>query len=254
MEWEEANMINYDTYIMSARQKITYSLFFIAIVFLMAYIFYHSIFISLLICPSGVLYLKYKKTALINARKKELNIEFKELLASLASSLSAGKSIERAFESSIDDLLILYPDGEADIIKETKIIISRLSLNTPIEEALSDFALRSGIADIKNFSDVIYTSKRTGGNLVQAVKNAAAIINDKIEIKQEIDTMLAARKFEQKVLNILPIGIILVLSTTSWEYMQPVFTTAIGRVVMTVCMLMIALSWLISSKIMNIKF
>ena len=65
--------------------------------------------------------------------------------------------------------------------------------------------------------------------------------------------MLAARKFEQKVLNVLPIGIILVLSITTWEYMQPVFTTTIGRIMMTICMAMIALSWLISSKIINIK-
>ena len=246
-------MISYDTYNMSARQKITYSVLAITIVFMIAFIFYHNILLSFIISPFGVFYLKYKKVALINARKKELNLEFKELLASLASSLSAGKSIERAFESSISDLLMLYPDGEADIIKETKIIVGRLSLNTPIEEALSDFANRSGIVDKKNFSDVIFTCKRTGGNLVEAVKNAAGIINDKIEIKQEIDTMLAARKFEQKVLNVLPIGIILVLSITTWEYMQPVFTTTIGRVMMTVCMAMLALSWLISSKIINIK-
>jgi tight adherence protein B len=197
--------------------------------------------------------LKYKRGKIIIKRRNELNLQFKDLLISLSSSLSAGRALENAFESALEDLLVLYPSDEACIIKETKIIINKLSYNITVEEAISDFAKRSKLEDIKNFSDVIIICKRTGGNLIEAIKNSAGIISDKIEMKQEIETLLSARKFEQKILNIMPIGMVFILSVTAAEYIEPVFNTSQGRVAMTVCLLLLIAAFLISNKIMNIK-
>jgi len=80
-----------------------------------------------------------------------------------------------------------------------------------------------------NFTDVFKTCKRTGGNLVNVIRNSTNIINDKIEIKEEINTLLAAKKFEQKVLSVMPFIMILILSLTTEDYMAPVFDTIVGR-------------------------
>ena len=95
--------------------------------------------------------------------------------------------------------------------------------------------------------------KRSGGNIAEVIKNTSAIINDRIEVGQEVDTMLAERKFEQKVLNIVPILMILMLSATAPEYMSPVFSTGTGRFTMSVSIVLLALAWLISSKVSNNK-
>jgi tight adherence protein B len=174
-------------------------------------------------------------------------------MISLASSLSAGRALENAFESALEDLFVLYPSDEAYIIKETKVIIHKLSYNITIEVAISDFAKRSDIEDIMNFADVIIICKRTGGNLIDALKNSAAIISDKIEMKQEIDTVLSSRKFEQKILNVMPIGMVLILSITASEYIEPVFTTFQGRAAMTVSLILLTASFFISNKIMSIR-
>jgi len=72
-------------------------------------------------------------------------------------------------------------------------------------------------------------------------------------MKQEIETLLAARKFEQKILNIMPIGMIFILSMTAQDYIEPIFNTPQGRGAMTVCLLLLIAAFLISNKIMNIK-
>ena len=161
--------------------------------------------------------------------------------------------MENAFESALEDLFVLYPSDDVFIIKETQIIIHKLSYNITVEEAISDFAKRSNIDDIMNFSDVIAICKRTGGNLIDAIKNSAAIISDKIEMKQEIETLLSSRKFEQKVLNIMPLGMVFILSITASDYIEPVFATYQGRVAMTVCLLLLIAAYFISNKIMSIK-
>jgi len=233
--------------------KIIYAAIAATVVFLVSYLFYRSILLATILCPLGTFYLKYKREQIIIKRRNELNLQFRDLLISLASCLSAGKALENAFKSALEDLLVLYPSDEAYIIRETKIIIHKLALNITIEDAISDFAKRSKLDDIKNFSDVIMICKRTGGNLIEAIKNSSGIIGDKIEMKQEIETLLTARKFEQKILNIMPIGMIFVLSTTAQEYIQPIFNTPQGRSAMTVCLLLLIAAFLISNKIMNIK-
>lgn len=246
-------LTDYNKCEMPLKLKIFYGSLAIAVVFAVTYLFYRSLLLCVIISPVGTAYLRYKKKILIGKRKNELNLQFKDLLISLSSSLSAGKALESAFENALNDLFVLYPSDETDIIRETRIIISKLSLNVTIEEAVYDFAKRSDIDDIKNFSDVIAISKRSGGNLIEAIKNASGIISDKIEMKQEIETILSSRRLEQKILNILPIGMILILSITAGDYIRPVFTTPQGRAAMTVCLLLLAIAYIASNKIMNIK-
>ena len=246
-------LIDYDIYTMSNKEKILYCLAAAAVLFIIGYIFYHSIVLSLLLTPFALLYPKIRTREIIEARKNDLNIQFRDMLYSLSSSLSAGKSIESSFKESLKDLAILYPNPDTYIIREVEYIVRRLEMNETIESALEDFALRSHLEDIQNFSDVFKTCKRTGGNLVEVIKNTSNIINDKIEIKLEITTILSAKKFEQKVLTVMPIFLIVVLSISSADYMQPVFTELAGRVVMTVAVMLIVAGYFIAKKIMNIK-
>ncbi len=246
-------MIDYNEYSILLKMKIIYALLAVVAVFAVSYLFYRSVIISMVISPLGLFYLKYKRKQIIHKRKIELNLQFKDLLISLASSLSAGKPLEKSFVGALSDLYVLYPSDDAYIVRETKIIINKLSLNVSIEEAISDFAVRSDIDDIQNFADVIIICKRTGGNLVEAIKNSSRIISEKIEMTQEIETLLSSRKFEQKILNIMPIAMIFILSTTAAEYIKPVFVTFTGRISVTLCLILLTVAYLISNRIMNIK-
>lgn len=246
-------MIDYDVYVMTFKMKVFYAVSASMVIFAVAYLFYRSIVLAAVFSPMGIIYIKYRRKQLIAKRKNELNLQFKDFLTSLASALIAGRALENAFECTLGDLLVLYPNDEAYIIKETKVIIHKLSLNITIETAISDFAKRSKVDDIINFSDVIIISKRTGANLIEAIKNSSGIISDKIEMRQEIETLLSARKFEQKVLNVMPLAMIFILSTTAKDYINPIFTTVSGRTAMTACLALLVTAVLISNKIMNIK-
>jgi tight adherence protein B len=91
-----------------------------------------------------------------------------------------------------------------------------------------------------------------GGNLVEIVKNTTNILGDKMEIKNEIDVLLAQRRFEKKVLNAMPIALVFILSMTAKDYIEPVFTTLLGKIVMSIAIGLIAISWFISERIMDI--
>jgi tight adherence protein B len=244
---------DYDCYTMNLREKIMYTAAAAAAIFTVAYIFYRSFVFSALLTPLALLYPRIKTKDIIRRRKKELNIQFKDMLYSLSSSISAGKSIELAFKEIIKDLSVLYPDPSTLILREVRGIINRLEVNDTLEKALSDFARRAKLEDIDNFVNVFNICKRSGGNIAEVIRNTSSIISDRIEIGQEIDTMLAERKFERKVLNIMPVLMILLLSISAPDYISPVFTTIAGRLTMSASIVLLAVAWFISAKVSCIR-
>lgn len=244
---------DYGIYIMGGIERSLYIAAAALAIFAISFIFYRNALFSLLPVPLALLYPRWKTRALVERRKKELNIQFKDMLYSLSSSISAGKSVETAFRDVLRDLSVLYPDPGTFIIAEVGLMIRRLEMNDTIESALSDFAGRAGLTDVDNFTDVFITCKRTGGDIMEVIRNSSSIINDKIEVRQEIDTLLAQRRFEQKVLNLVPVAMILLLSMTAYDYMEPVFTTAAGRLVMSAALLLLTVAYFISAKIADIK-
>lgn len=53
------------------------------------------------------------------------------------------------------------------------------------------------IEDIENFASVLYTAKRSGGDLGNVIQKVARMLGDKIDVKKEIEATLAAKKSEQ---------------------------------------------------------
>lgn len=176
------------------------------------------------------------------------------MLYYLGSSLSAGRSVESAFAQVYSSLKNIYPDDKSDIVRETEIILKRLRTNENIENILKDFANRSGIEEIHHFADVFSVCRRSGGNLIEVVRTTSRMISERIEIKQEIETNLAGKKQEQRILTLSPILMVIFISKMSGEFIQPLFSTEVGRVVMTISLLMIGIGIIISNRIMDIHF
>lgn len=98
------------------------------------------------------------------------------------------------------------------IVQEFEAIAHGLRLNRTIEELLSDFAYRSGLDDIANFAEIFTVAKNSGGRLVQIIQHTAGVIQDKVQIHEDILTMNASKRYEQKVMNMIPFGIILYMN------------------------------------------
>ncbi|GAB2535975.1 type II secretion system F family protein [Gracilibacillus alcaliphilus] len=247
-------LIDYAVYEMTFKEKVKYSLIAGAVIFGISYLFYDNMILSLVAACFGVFYPRFKKKDLRNKRKDELSLQFKEAISSLASSLAAGQSIENAFRDVLRDLKLLYPDDDTYIIKEFQLINRRIENGEIVERAIADFANRSDIDDIQNFSDVFITCKRTGGDLVEIIKRTADIITDKIEIQQDIKVLVSQKKFESKIMAIAPLGITLFLKMSSPDFVAPLYEFGTpGPVIMTVVLICVGCSLLISQKIMDIQ-
>ena len=175
------------------------------------------------------------------------------MLYSLSSALSVGKSVETGIRDSLNDLRVIYPDPDTDIIKELEYILRGIGMNNTIEEMFGQFAERAHIEDIDNFVDIFVTCKRTGGDLIEVMRTTSNTIGEKIEIKQEINTMISGKKYEFNFMMIMPVILVEFLALTSGDYMRPVFTQIPGIMAMTVAIAIFVLAYVVGSKIMKIE-
>lgn len=249
----EDGLTDYDVYIMTKKEKIGYMLAAAVVLFAVGYIFYHNIILSAILALLALKFPKIRTGQIIEKRKKQLTVQFKDMLYSLSSALSVGKSVEMGLRDCLKDLEIVYPDPDTDILVEIRTILRGIGMNTTTEAMFQQFADRAHIEDIENFVDVFVTCKRTGGDIIEVIRSTSNTIGEKIEIKQEIETVISGKKYEFHFLMIMPVVMVLVLSATAADYMLPVFTTVIGRVMMTVAIMIFLVAYFVGSKIMNIE-
>jgi tight adherence protein B len=246
-------VIDYNIYLMDRREKTKYMALGAVGCFGVGMIFFSNVIIALVFTGLAYFYPEYKAREIIKTRKTELSLQFRDALYSLSSSLGAGRSLESAFKTALNDLRILYPDKTTYIIREFEFICRRIELNQPVEEALFDFAKRSGLEDIRNFADVIVICRRTGGNLVQVIKNTSNIISDKMGIRHDIEMNLTKQKYEQKILNLMPLIFIAMIKFGGSGYMDSLYTSLKGYLLMALALAIIVASYVISRKIFDIR-
>lgn len=183
-------------------------------------------------------------------RQVQLRGQFRDLMESLAASYSAGKNTVDAFMDARQDMISIYGD-DADIVDELKIICTGLGNNINIEVLLQDFAKRSEVEDIQSFADVFEICNRRGGDLKRIVGETRDIINDKMEIEMEIETMLSGNKNEFYIMMVMPV--VIVLSLSSSGLMSAASNTFSSIVIKIVCLGIFGVAYVLGKKIIDIK-
>jgi tight adherence protein B len=251
---QASKKIQYDSYQMSSGERVLYITFASIATFLLSYIFYKSIILSLLAASLGFLFPRVYAKQLAIKRKNELAMQFKQALHSLTSSLVAGRSLENSFLEVVTDLKTLYPNPDTLIIREFELINKRVKNGEPIEQVFLDFSKRAGVEDITNFSDVLVTCKRTGGDLIEVVRKTSRIISEKLEIQQEISILFSQKRFESRVMIMAPFLVVAVLGFSSPDYMAPLYDFwQGGRFVMSFSLVALVFCFWLTNKIMDIK-
>ena len=85
------------------------------------------------------------------------------------------------------------------------------------------------------------------------MKRSSKKIRQNVQVQEEIQMMLAARKLEQKIMSIMPLGILLYVRIGSSEYLEPLYHTVPGRIVMTGCLGAYTAALLWANRIMRIS-
>lgn len=260
---------NYHVYNMKLIEKILYFLLAFVVGAAVGYLFYGGIgkdefnqpttltWILNITIPSivgivaGKMFIPVRTKALIEKQQKEISHQFRDMLDSLTTSLGSGKNISDSFISVHSDLKIQY-DSDAFILKELEVIISGIHNNIAIEDVLDDFGKRSGNEDIKSFANVFRISYRKGGNIKDIIRNTQEILSDKMNIAEDIETLVASNKTEQNIMVVMPIILVGTIKLMSPEFAAN-FVTPAGLISTTVGLITFVIAYFVGKQILNIE-
>lgn len=199
-----------------------------------------------------VVFWHVKKKSLMVKRRRDLLYHFRDFIMSLHASMRAGYSVENGVISAAKDVEMLY--GEKDVLtREMKNISRQLSLRIRIEELFADLGERSDLDDIKMFAQLLSIGKKTGGNMSRLLFSTSRILCDKIDTKQEIDAQIASKAFEQKIMSLMPACIILYMRVSFEGFIENLYGTLFGVIVMSVCLMVYAAAFFWGKRIISIE-
>ena len=79
------------------------------------------------------------------------------------------------------------------------------------------------------------------------------VIRDKVEIEQEIETTITSAKSETMVMLIMPIVIVVAMSSMGGGLLESLFTTLVGHICATVALIIFGISYVLAVKSSKIE-
>ncbi len=244
--------IDYSEYRLHGRERILFFTVGYTAFFITGMLFYRSYLLSLI---TGLLILAYRRPfekKIIKRRKDRLLLQFKDLLYSLSASVATGRSLHEGFIDAEKDLKGMYSDDDYIII-ELKTIINGLTNRENEKELLTDLARRSRLKDISGFTDVYLTVRDSGGDMQKVITRTCDVLMDRITIEKEIEKVVSQKKTEAMIITSIPILILAGLNLMSPGYISPMYTTLAGRMIMTSCLCIIVIAYILTERITDIR-
>jgi tight adherence protein B len=182
------------------------------------------------------------------ARRRMLAFEdqLPDLLVTLAASLKAGHSFKQGIQTIVDE-------GQEPASTELSRVITDTRLGRPMDDALTDTAERIGS---KNFSFVITAvtiQRQVGGSLAGLFDMVADTVRQRQQFARKIRGLTAMGRASAYVLVALPFFIAFAITLLNPTYMEPLYNTSTGHMLIIVGLVMMAFGSLLLRKIVSFR-
>ncbi len=237
---------------LSTKEKCIQILVLLLLIMFLAKMFYGTFLAGVILLPMIIPLYKQRKEQLLEKKKQKMEVMFQDMLISMSDALKTGYSVENAFKESYQDLRKLYGNSSA-ICVEMRLMLSRIKLNVPMEQVLKDFAQRTELKEARLFYHVFSVAKRTGGNMGQVIKSVTDNIVLRTAVKEEINVEIHGKRMEHRIMMVIPIFMMFYVSTASEGFLDVMYETLAGRLIMTGCIIGYCVAYLWGEKIVRVE-
>jgi len=110
----------------------------------------------------------------------------------------AGQTVPAALQTIADDF-------DPPISEEFRRCCDQQNLGVSFDYALRELALRTGVMELRILVVGLLVQSRSGGNLVELVKNLAAMVRTRLRLHQKLRAMTGEGRMQAMVLIVLPL-------------------------------------------------
>ena len=185
-------------------------------------------------------------------RQRKLQEEFLQGINVLNSALQAGLSMENAWREVEAEAKLMYGTS-SEWYLSVKEMNQKVAHNAAVEKLFLELAYKTKLEDMIQFAELLEFGKRSGSNWRKIIENTVNQMKEREAARQEIEVMVAEKKMEQQIMNILPLGLLAFLQISAKDYMSVLYHNWLGVIIMTIFLAVYIIAIWISRKILKVE-
>ncbi len=182
----------------------------------------------------------------VDKRKAAFEEQLPDVLDLLAAALESGSSIQQSLE-------VVVSEADEPAASEFARVLSAARLGAPLVDSLHAMSERLGSRDLTWTVQAIVVQQRTGGRLADILRTVAEFMRAREEVRRELRALVAEGKLSAYILGALPFVVAAFLLITNPDYLDPLFTTGPGIVMVAGATFMMLIGFYVMSRIIKIE-
>jgi tight adherence protein B len=133
-----------------------------------------------------------------------------------------------------DCLRVIANETDEPVRSEFRLIIEAQAMGLPVGEAVERLVERIPVPETSFFAIVLSIQEKAGGNLSEALSNLSQVLRDRKKMKAKISAMSSEAKASAGIIGSLPFIVAGLVYVTSPTYIELLWTTTTGTLVLGV--------------------
>ena len=169
-----------------------------------------------------------------------------ESIELIGRALRAGHPLSSGFKMAADD-------SPEPIAGELRRVFEEQRFGLPVPDSLLNLADRMGLMDVRILVTAILIQREVGGNLAEILDNLAKVVRERFTIRRQLRVFTAQGRMTGYLLAFLPFGLFAILWSMNADYMRILFTDPMGKLVVTIGLVMQVVGYFWIRKVVNIE-
>jgi tight adherence protein B len=183
----------------------------------------------------------------ISRRRNAIDAQLDQALVSIAGSVRAGFSFLQACQLSVNQM-------QWPLKQEFEAMLEEVSVGASIDDALRNLSEKVESYEVDIAVNAVLVQRQVGGSLAEILDNVAHTIRERRELRGHLMALTAQQRLSAIFVASVPIGMAVLLSLTSWQFMKPLYLTLTGNVLLCVGIIMDILGFLVMRRMTRIDF
>lgn len=179
-------------------------------------------------------------------RQKAFADKLPDALQMTAGSLSAGYSLAQALDG-------LVREGSEPMATEIGKALAESRLGVPVESTLERVAERMSSKDFSWVVMAIRVQREVGGNLGGVLTTVSATMRERAMLRRHVRGLSAEGRLSAYILIGLPFALLLFMFTSRREYLEPMYTTFLGWLLIGVAVMLLSIGSFLMSRMVKVE-
>jgi tight adherence protein B len=153
-----------------------------------------------------------------------------------------------------DCIRVIAAETQEPVRSEFRHIAESTAVGMPLAEACAKLYDRMPVPEANFFGIVITIQQKAGGSLSEALANLSRVLRDRKKMKAKITAMSMEAKASAVIIASLPIVVMFLVYLTSPKYIELLWITPTGRLMLVACAAWMMCGTLVMRRMINFDF